>query len=79
MFYSCLGLTSLSVSNFDTSEALDMYSMFRNLQKITSLDISNFKTNNCVDMGNMFNDCKNLEKLKINPDKFITSNVEDMR
>ena len=53
MFEFCSSLTSLNLSNFNTSNVVDMESMFSNCGSLTSLDLSNFKTSNVVDMRYM--------------------------
>ena len=45
MFLGCNNLTSLDVSNFNTSEVTTMRGMFQNCTKLTSLDLNNFNTN----------------------------------
>ena len=44
MFENCLSLTTLDLSNFDTSNVTDMSYMFRGCTSLTSLNISNFNT-----------------------------------
>ena len=51
MFYSCSNLTSLDVSNFDTSKVTDMGGMFYSCSNLTSLDVSNFDTSNANKHG----------------------------
>ena len=46
MFYRCLNLTSLDLSNFDTSNIIDMDGMFAHCSSLVSLDLSNFNTSN---------------------------------
>ena len=54
MFYRCSNVTSLDVSNFDTSKVTDMSWMFRECSNLTSLDLSSFDTTNVTDMSYMF-------------------------
>ena len=75
MFYEN-SLTSLDISNFDTSKVTDMSSMFYYSRKLTSLDISNFNTINVKDMSSMFRGCFELTSLDIS--NFNTSKVTDM-
>jgi surface protein len=42
MFTKCSNLTSLDVSNFDTSNVTNMYGMFDECDSLISLDLSNF-------------------------------------
>ena len=50
MFYDCSSLTSLNISNWDTSSVTRMSTMFSNCSSLTSLDISNWNTSNVEDM-----------------------------
>ena len=54
MFKSCSKLTSLDVSDFDTSSVTNMSSMFSSCSKLTSLDLSNFNTSSVTNMSYMF-------------------------
>ena len=65
MFYGCSGLTSLNLSNFDTSNVKDMRYVFRDCTALTSLDLSNFNTSNVTDMYSMFGYCTGLTSLDI--------------
>ena len=44
MFYSCYKLTTLDLSNFDTSNVEDMTAMFFYCSSLTELNVSNFDT-----------------------------------
>ena len=46
MFSWCIGLESLDVSGFDTSQVVDMKEMFFGCVSLKSLDISGFDTSN---------------------------------
>jgi len=76
MFYGCSGLTSLDVTNFNTSNVTDMGYMFCDCSGLTSLDVSNFNTSNVTDMGYMFCGCSGLTSLDVA--SFNTSNVDNM-
>ena len=58
MFAGCSGLTSLNLSNFNTSNVQDMSSMFSVCIGLTSLDLSNFNTSNVTNMYAMFEVCR---------------------
>lgn len=66
MFLSYMGLTSLNLSNFDTSNVTNMQSMFRDCIELTSLDLSNFNTANVTNMIGMFRDCSALTTIIAN-------------
>ena len=76
LFYNCEKLTSLDLSNFDTSQVTNMYCMFGNCSGLTSLDLSNFDTSQVTDMKGMFYNCSGLTSLDVS--KFDTSQVTDM-
>ena len=76
MFRECRKLTSLDVSNFDTSNVTTMTSMFNTCSGLTSLDLSSFNTSNVTDMSFMFNNCTKLTSLDLS--NFDTSNVTKM-
>lgn len=70
-------LTTLNLSNFNTSKVTNMNSMFAMCDKITSLIISNFDTSKVTSMNYMFYECTSLTTL--NNIKFDTSNVTNMQ
>ena len=76
MFAYCSSLTSLNLSNFDTSKVTIMHSMFAYCSKLKFLELSNFKTSEVSDMGYMFINCSSLTSLNLS--NFDTSKVTDM-
>ena len=76
MFYDMRSLTSLNLSNFDTSQVTNMQYMFSDMTKLTTLDLSNFDTSKVTDMKYMFNEMYGLTSLNLS--SFNTSNVTDM-
>ncbi len=76
MFYGCNSLTSLDLSNFNTSKVTNMSYMFYDCNSLTSLDLSNFDTSNITNMFSMFYDCSSLTLLDLS--NFDTSKVTDM-
>jgi surface protein len=76
MFYWCSGLTSLDVTNFDTSKVTDMSCMFAGCESLTSLDVTKFDTSKVTNMGGMFFGCESLASLDLS--NFDTSKVTDM-
>lgn len=75
MFRKCATLTSLDLTMFDTSNAVNMGGMFNGCNKLTSLNISNWNTSNVNNMSWMFNDCVLLTPLTTN---FNTSSATNM-
>ena len=76
MFYYCRNLTTLDLSNFDTSAVTDMRSMFNSCSNLTTLDLSNFNTSAVTNMSSMFGFCGNLTTLDLS--SFNTSAVTSM-
>ncbi|MDY2696085.1 MAG: BspA family leucine-rich repeat surface protein [Eubacteriales bacterium] len=76
MFSNCGALTSLDLSNFNTSKVTNMSNMFNSCGSLTSLDLSNFNTSSVTDMSNMFTDCNELASLDVS--NFNTSSVTNM-
>ena len=60
MFSTCLGLTKIEgLSKLNTSQIIDMSSMFSFCFELTEIDLSNFNTSLVTDMSNMFQNVKN--------------------
>ena len=76
LFSLCEGLTSVDLSELDTSEATDMSTMFTSCNGLVTLDLSTLNTSNVTDMGAMFSYCQNLTELDLS--NFDTSNVTNM-
>ena len=76
MFPHC-SLTSLDLSNFDTSNVTDMSSMFYGCLNLKSLDLSSFDTSNVTNMSYMFYICIRLStayaRTQADADKFNSS------
>ena len=70
-----LSITSIDLSEFDTSLVTNMGSMFIGY-KGTSLNVSNFDTSNVTNMGNMFEACENIKTIDVS--SFNTSKVVKM-
>ena len=66
-----------SFKGSNTSNALNMSSMFSGCSGLISLDLSSFNTSKVTDMNSMFNYCPNLTSLDLS--NFDTSNVNDMQ
>ena len=76
VFYRCSSLTSLDLSNFNTSNVTNMYGMFSSCSSLTSLDLNSFNTSNVISMNSMFTGCSSLTTLDLN--NFNTSKVTNM-
>src|SRR5699024_4319376 len=80
MFYYKNKLTTIDLSNLDTSCVTDMSFMFGECSGLTSLDVKNFDTSSVTDMSCMFSDCSGLRSLNmqlisvtLDVSKFFTS------
>ena len=79
MFYNCSSLSSLDLSNFDTSKVTDMAYMFNGCISLTSLNITNFDTSNVQSMNFMFRYCEQLTTLNLlNFNTLQTTTMGDM-
>lgn len=76
LFDACINLTTLDLSNFNTSNVTNMNTMFSNCQSLTTLNISNFNTSNVTDMSYMFFICQKLTSLDLS--NFNTIKVTNM-
>ena len=76
LFHNFTKLTSLDVSNFNTSKVRNMSYMFYSCRGLTSLDVSNFNTSKVTNMNDMFASCSGLTSLDVS--NFNTSQVTNM-
>ena len=76
MFSGMSNLTTLNISNFDTSQVTNMSSMFSGMSNLTALDLSNFDTSQAMYMGSMFQGISNITTLDLS--NFDTSKVTSM-
>ena len=77
LFYEFTNITSIDFNdNFDTSNVINMNSMFYSCEKLIKLDLSTFDTRNVADMSNLFKWCYALSDLNIS--SFNTENVTTM-
>ena len=65
MFYDCSGLTSIDLSNLNTSNVTNMAYMFYHCSGLTSLDLSNFDTSKVTNVKYMFGYCSGLTSLDL--------------
>ena len=81
MFYSCESLTTLDLSNWNTSNVTDMGSMFYGCKLLTSLNLSSWNTSNVTNMYRTFAYCSRLSLLNIsnwNMDNMGISSYENL-
>ena len=70
-------ITSLDLSNFDSSKVNNMFSIFEYNSKLESLDLSNFDTSNVTNMAYMFTGLMKINYLDVS--NLDTSKVEFMQ
>ena len=76
LFQFLINLSSIDLTNFDTSNVTTMSDMFNNCRSLTSLDVSGFDTSKVTTMYRMFSSLQSLTNLNVS--SFDTSNVTDM-
>ena len=79
MFDSCLELTSLDLSNWDTSNVTDIGGMFSDdnytsLMKLKTLNLSNWKFKENIVMTNLFLNSINLDEITMNNSDYNSVN-----
>ena len=78
LFYNFTNITSINFGkNFDTSNVVNMATMFAGCNSLISLDLSFFDTKNVTSLEDIFVDCFSLTT--INLSGWNTSNVNNMR
>ena len=60
MFQNCSSLTTLDLSNFDTSNVIVMNNMFQNCSSLTTIDFRNADFSSVTRYTNMFGSTSNL-------------------
>ena len=63
MFYNCSCLTSLDLSNFNTSKVTDMGNMFDGCSGLETLDLSKWDISEWTIITNMFRECNELKTI----------------
>ena len=76
MFYNCSSLTSIDMSQFNTSNVSSFNWMFCGCSNLRSLDLSHFDTSRVFSMSSMFYNCSSLTSLDVS--HFNTSKVKYM-
>ena len=76
MFYECINITKINLSNFDTSQIDNMDNMFYGCKSLISLNLSNIDTSQVKTMVAMFQECSSLVSLNLS--YFNTSQVRYM-
>ena len=76
MFFDCMYIRKLDLSEFNTKRITNMSCMFYNCKYLKNIDLSNFNTKNVKNMSYMFGYCDSLKNLDLS--SFNTENVTDM-
>ena len=76
LLYSCKNMTSVDLSEFDTSQVTNMYHMFSWCENLEELDLSSMDTAKVKNMKDVFYGCAKLKTLDLS--NFDTTNVTDM-
>lgn len=65
LFSGFTDMTSIDLSNLNTSQVINMSNMFYNCSSLSNLDVSNFDTKQVTDMNYMFANCTSLTTLDL--------------
>ena len=65
MFSYCTKLTSLDLSNWNTSKVTGMNNMFADCRNLTSLDLSGWDMSSVTNMSSMFVSCRSLKTIRM--------------
>jgi surface protein len=68
----------INLNSIDTSEIIDMRSIFEGFEGIIKIDVSDWDVHKVKNMDSMFKGCVNLEKI-VGIEDFDVSNVENMQ
>lgn len=73
VFHQCNNITSIDLTNLNTSQVQNMSTMFNQCHNLTTINWGSFDTSNATDISFMFNECVILTSLDLRC--FNTSNV----
>ena len=76
MFTALKNITSIDLSNFDTSKVESFYCMFQSCTSLKSINLNNVNTSSAKNMNSMFFECSGLEILNLS--SFDTSKIITM-
>ena len=76
MFCGCKNLSSIDVSNWNTSNVISMLSVFAFCSSLTEIDVSNWNTSKVETMQFLFTDCSQLKEIDLS--NFNTDKVDNM-
>ena len=76
LFDSCVNITEIDLSNFDTSGVTSMVSMFFDCRKLKYINFENINTSSVTNMSMMFQNCQELTELDLS--MFQTPKLKSM-
>ena len=76
MFYNCKNIIKIDLSNFNSSNVVNMEKMFFLCTNLININFLNFETKNVTNMNYMFFGCKKLKNIDLS--NFDTQNVINM-
>ncbi|EKB7620668.1 BspA family leucine-rich repeat surface protein [Enterococcus faecalis] len=76
LFVSLPNITNLDLSDWKTSNVINMNSLFSGVTELESINLSGWDTSNVIEMNYMFDGCTNLKGVNISD--WDTSNVIEM-
>ena len=78
MFQSCHNLCEIYFDNFQTNNVVNMRGLFSECYNLKNLNLNSFNTSKVENMSYMFNQCTSLEKIKFNPETFVSLQTTNM-
>ena len=76
MFYQCISIESIDLTNFNTSLVTNMKGTFYQCSSLITINLSNFNTSSVTNMEEIFNRCTSLKSIILS--NFDTSSVQSM-
>ena len=76
LFKTCINISEIDLSNFDTSGVTSMVGMFDQCQKLEHINFENINTSSVTNMSVMFQDCDQLTELDLS--MFQTPKLKSM-
>ena len=73
MFYNCLSLKSVDISNLDLSEVIDMNNMFDGCKSIKFINFSSINSQKLSNLDSIFYNCNSLQSIDLT--NLITSSM----
>jgi len=78
MFSYCTSIKSINLTNFETSNIINMFFMFTFCELLEEIDLSSFNNKDKSKMLYMFNGCKSLKLIKLSNLSFDNGKFTDL-